>query len=438
MKSSSYNVVVPCRKGFALFNTLTGSILFVDEEMKNALEREEFEKINEENIKSLNKMGVITHDDVDERRILSYKLKNLIYASANASFSVLPTYKCNLKCPYCYEGSGEIHRGTMTDEMVNTVIQGIETYCLEKGIRNLGIVLYGGEPLLHKKASIKLVETLGTWAENHSITYRCKMITNGTLLTEQVLSEFEPFLDMVQLTLDGPQPFHNKKRMHKNGEGTYEEVLEAVSAARNCNIRVMLRIQVSADTLSEMDTLFGDLVKRGLHTDQGVHSYMFPLIDINEVCSSYASLCSEEDAQMLPVLWRKARSFGIEMVSKPVQIFYSPYCSFATNHSFLVDAVGDVYKCVSVVGEKQYRVGCMTERGLQDIQPELYAFTARDPTDIEKCNPCTLLPLCGGGCAHRAYQQYKSYSEGYCTLHKGLEEEKLLLYLERAYPDRFG
>lgn len=438
MKTSVYNLVVPCKKGFAVFNTLNGSILFVDEEMKTILQQGDFGKLKKEDIETLKRLGFLIDDDLDEKRVLSFRLKSLIYSPRKASFSVLPTYACNLACPYCYEGSGTINRGTMSEDMVNQVIQGIKAYCLGNGIQNMGLTLYGGEPLLHKKASLKLVLNLGKWAEEQGIIYKSNMITNGTLIDNDMFSEFYPFLEMVQLTLDGPQLSHDKKRIQKNGEGTYEKIMESIKIAREHDILVMLRIQVSKDTIKTMDELFQDLRERNIHKDEGIHTYVFPLMDINDVCSSYASLCSEEDAHILPTLWRTARKYGLEMVSKPIQVFLSPYCSFASNHSFLIDALGDVYKCVSVVGDTQFKAGHMSEKGLTGITPEWYAFTVRDPTDIDMCQDCQLLPLCGGGCAHRAYQKHGHYMGGYCVLHKGLEEEKLLLYLEKHYPDKFG
>jgi uncharacterized protein len=438
MKPSAYNMVIPCKKGFAAFNTLTGSLLFIDEEMKDILEKGHFESLQTKDLDILNREGFVIDDDLDEKQLLSFKVKRLIYSSRIASFSVLPTYACNLACPYCYEGSGEIRRDTMTEEMTARIIQGIKAMCSESGVQNVGLTLYGGEPLMHKKASIHMVSTLGEWAKSRKITFNCSMITNGTLLTEDVLSEFEPFLKMIQVTLDGPQQYHDTRRIQKNGKGTYDMVMNAVKTAREKGILVMIRIQVAKDNMDMMDVLFEDLEERGMSADQGIKAYLFPLMEINEVCSSYASLCSEEDAAMLPGLWRKARTYQIDMVSKPVQTFVSPYCSFAAKNSFLVDPLGDVYKCVSVVGETSHRVARMTETGLKDITPELYRFTARDPADIALCDSCKLLPLCGGGCAYRAYQKHGTYQAGDCTLHKGLEEEKLLLYLEKMYPDRFG
>lgn len=437
MKSSAYNMFVPCMKGFAVFNALTGSILFVDEEMKETIENGNLDRLSREDVEALQKVGVVVADDVDENLVLSYRLKHVIYSSQRATFSVLPTYACNLACPYCYEGRGELHRGTMTEEMVTKVINGIKAYCTHTGVHHLGLTLYGGEPLLHKNASLQLVSSLGQWAKATKTGYMCSMITNGTLVTEEVLSEFDPFLKMIQVTLDGPEEYHDARRVRKNGEGTYHSIMGAIGAARKKGILVMIRIQVAKDNVAVLDALFEDLAERGFAADNGIRAYAFPLMDINEVCSSYASLCSEEETKMLPSLWRKAREYEIDLFSKPVQVFISPYCSFASRNSFLVDAVGDVYKCVSVVGEKACRVARMTETGLTDITPELYAFTVRDPLEIEKCTTCRLLPLCGGGCAYRAFQKHGSYQAGDCTLHKGLEEEKLKLYLEKTYPDRF-
>lgn len=438
MKSSHYNLFIPSKKGYAAFNTLTGSILFVDEELKEIIQEGTFDQLEKEKVDTLKKTGFIIDDAVDETQIMSFRQKALTYSHINASFSVLPTYACNLACPYCYEGRGEIHRGSMSKEMTEQIINGIKNYCLQEGVHNLGLTLYGGEPLLHKTASLRLVSALGEWAPTVGITFNCNMITNGTLLTKDALSQFQPYVRMIQVTLDGPQHYHDTRRIQKTGEGTYELTMNAVKTAREHDILVRIRIQVAKDNVTMMDDLFKDLVNRGIHKDPGVGAYTFPLMDINDVCSSYASLCSEEETKLLPGLWRKAREYGLILFSKPVQTFVSPYCSFATKNSFLVDALGDVYKCVSVVGEKEYRVGYMSEHGLTDISPVLYAFMVRDPLTLHECADCVLLPLCNGGCAHRAYQKHHTYQASDCVLHKGLEEEKLQLYLETKYKDRFG
>jgi uncharacterized protein len=407
----------------------------MDEEMKEVLEKEQLDRLTEEDFGALEKAGFIT--DMDEKKVLSHQLKSVIYSPNIASFSILPTYACNLQCPYCYEGSGNIRREVMNEDMVNQVIQGMKAFCSETGVHQLGLTLYGGEPLLHAKASLKIVTTMGEWAQNTGMAYNCSMITNGTLLTEKVLQDFEPFLKMIQVTLDGPQDYHDTRRIQKTGEGTYDTIMKAVELARDRGILVMVRIQVATDNVDMLGDLFSDFRERGFNKDEGIKAYLFPLMEINDVCSSYASLCSEEEAQMLPGLWRKAREYELELVGKPIQISVSPYCSFAAKNSFLIDPLGDVYTCVSVVGDPAYKVAHMSEKGLTGITPEFYRFTVRSPTDIALCSDCVLLPLCGGGCAHRAYQKHGTYQAGDCTLHKGLEEEKLVLYLENRYPDWF-
>ncbi|MBU6998825.1 MAG: radical SAM protein [Theionarchaea archaeon] len=435
MRVSRYNIFVPCKKGIAAYNTLHGSILLMDEEMREVLEKEKLDTLTEKDSTALEKAGFIT--DMDEKKVLSLQLKSLIYSPNTASFSILPTYACNLQCPYCYEGSGNIRREVMSEDMVNQVIQGMKAFCSETGAHQVGITLYGGEPLLHKKASLHIVTAMGEWAQDTGATYTCSMITNGTLLTGDVVEEFGPSLKMIQVTLDGPKEYHDTRRIQKTGEGTYESIMNAVEIARDHGILVMVRIQVAKDNVSMLGDLFTDFRERGFNKDEGIKAYLFPLMEINEVCSSYASLCSEKEARMLPLLWRKAREYGLELVGKPVQIVVSPYCSFAAKNSFLIDPLGDVYKCVSVVGDPLYKVGHMSEKGLTDMTPELYRFTVRSPADITMCSDCVLLPLCGGGCAHRAYQKHGTYQAGDCTLHKGLEEEKLLLYLGSHYPDWF-
>jgi radical SAM protein with 4Fe4S-binding SPASM domain len=44
------------------------------------------------------------------------------------------------------------------------------------------------------------------------------------------------------------------------------------------------------------------------------------------------------------------------------------------------------------------RIGRIHEDGQLERYPFFYKWMDTDPTYIEKCSSCTLLPSCGGGC----------------------------------------
>lgn len=443
IRASKFNILIDSKnkEEYGLYNTFTGAVILIDGEMKEILEGSKITEIPENFVTSLKKMGFIVPKNIDEIKRFKYRYFEKNYNKRESVFSIIPTYACNLRCPYCYEGSGEIVSKSMDSEMIERVLKGIKSYVLKNNIRKLGITLYGGEPLVVKKTSLKILKDLFNWCKENKINFDSSMITNGTLVTKELVNDFSKYLKMVQLTLDGPKKFHNSRRISKKGKGTYETILQAVKFWREQQVLVSLRIQISNDNYSEMSTLFEDLASRGIHTDPGIITYVFPLMELNNICASMASMYvkDEDELKIVPYVWKQAINYGFNsVVTIPQPTFVAPYCSFTNVNHFLVDGYGDLYKCVSVVSEKEFVVGKINENGnLSDFTQEFYNFQTRDPTEIPECYECKYLPICSGGCANRARVMKGSYLSPDCVLHKGLKDEQIRLFLKTKYPNKF-
>lgn len=444
MKSSIYNTYIPLGKNeYVLFNTLSSSSLLIDGELKECMEKLDkgLMGLDDEILHNLKEQGVLVEEGIDERRIFEYKYLDRKYSNRDAQFSILLTYACNLSCPYCYEGRGEIKSKSMGKDVAGRVIQAIKRKVDETGCKNLAITFYGGEPLLNRKEGLGILEALSVWCARKNVNFKSALITNGTLITPDVVSTFSSYLSAVQLTLDGPRWYHDTKRVYKNGKGTYDRIMESITLLRKAGIFVFLRVQISKDNFEHMGELFEDLKSRGFDSDNGLSVYAFPLMELNPACCSYASFCVEDDSypDILPRVWEEGLKRGFIMVSKPLPTFIQPFCSFANDCSYLVDAYGDVYKCISVVGQDDRRVARIGMGGIfTDVSYELVDFMARDPFKIDGCRKCVYMPTCSGGCAYRAYLKHRSYHAEDCTLHKPLEQKKVLFYLKYKYPEKFG
>lgn len=443
MKSSIYNTCIPVGKDeYVLFNTLSGSSLLIDGELKERMEKQDkgLMGLDEGMLHNLKEQGMLVEEGIDERRIFEYKYLDRKYSSRDVQFSILLTYACNLSCPYCYEGRGEIKSKSMGKDVAERVIQAIKRKVDESGCKNLAVTFYGGEPLLNIKEGLGILKALSLWCARERVNFKSALITNGTLITREVVSSFSSYVNAVQLTLDGPRWYHDTKRVYKNGRGTYDRIMESVNLLRKAGIFVFLRVQISRDNFGYIGELFEDLKSRGLNSGNGLSVYAFPLMELNPACCSYASFCVEDDSypEILPGVWEEGLKRGFTMVSKPLPTFIQPFCSFANDNSYLVDAYGDVYKCISVVGQESRRAARVGKGGIfTDVSYELVEFMARDPFKIEGCRKCVFMPTCSGGCAYRAYMKHQSYQAGDCTLHKPLEEKKVLFYLKYKYPEKF-
>jgi radical S-adenosyl methionine domain-containing protein 2 len=116
------------------------------------------------------------------------------------------TESCNYKCSYCYatwddlEAKNELHR---LSGQVESLLQNLADYFLqpnplhaEMGYQNVRLNFAGGEPMLLGQRfldAVKFANQLG---------FRTSLITNGHYLTDDILDELAPSLDVLGISYD--------------------------------------------------------------------------------------------------------------------------------------------------------------------------------------------------------------------------------------------
>ena len=444
MKSSIYNLFVSTSEPdkYILYNTLHDSILIADTELKDVIESDTVDAIEKEHLRILETMGMVVDDSTDERTVLSFRYHREKYSSPYAIFVIFPTLACNLACRYCYERSSELAPKTMDDQTVDDTISFIKHMAGEDNIKTILIKLYGGEPLLNVEACHRICEEISVWAAQAMLQVAVVLQTNGTLLTEEVLEKLAPYLTYVELTLDGPQASHDKIRVHKDGRGTYEEIVNAVSLCSQRGIQTVLRINVK--NAQDLREVLSDLTERGLQGRKEVRFYYAQTSDFG-LCELFNSskLCHDDEEKALnmsPELRKVITELNwADQLEMPDVIQKQKFvaCNNEKKARYVIDPDGDIYLCFFRAGQKEYRAGSINKKGGY-FGPMYYEMLARNPLQFEECSTCVYLPFCGGGCAMRAYEQAGTFHAHNCGSTKDFAAQRILMYLKRKYPDRFG
>jgi uncharacterized protein len=165
-------------------------------------------------------------------------------------------------------------------------------------------MLFGGEPLLNHDIGLNVLEEVSTWSKSEGISFEGAMVTNGTMATPHVIEAFSRYIRTVQLTLDGPRLYHDRQRIYRNGNRTYDKILDALRLFRKAGIYVALRIQVSAENSGCIDELLAELKCAGVLDDPGVTLNISPLRKYTELCSSYGNFLESGEADALTRLWK--------------------------------------------------------------------------------------------------------------------------------------
>lgn len=143
----------------------------------------------------------------------------------SGKLTINATHDCNLRCIYCtYSGLYEGHR---THQARASDVQ-CGTSAIELLMRRTAeapehhVSFYGGEPALE----FELVTSVIKYAKKHypKGKFSFQVATNGTLWSEDMLKFCIANDVSLQISLDGPEPIHDRYRRDKLGRGSYARV----------------------------------------------------------------------------------------------------------------------------------------------------------------------------------------------------------------------
>ena len=156
---------------------------------------------------------------------------------------IKPTLECNLRCKYCYE--------FRRDNIAEIVEQKVDIGEVKKIILKFaGIfpkskilwMLHGGEPLLCGAKSLsELLDFIRDMNLNYDVNFKFALQTNGTLLSDKILEILEKNSDIlservVSISIDGPKDIHDKIRLTKSYQASFDRVLSSINRIKNSTL----------------------------------------------------------------------------------------------------------------------------------------------------------------------------------------------------------
>lgn len=143
------------------------------------------------------------------------------------------TTACNVGCVYCQANNGVSCPSLfMSKEIAEKAVD----IALQSPSQNLNFEFQGGEPLLN----FEIIKHIVSYAEAnkgcHEISYN--VVTNLTLLTDEILEFFIRYNFGISTSIDGPEFVHNSNRPFKDGRGTYAKAVASIKKIQSKGIQV--------------------------------------------------------------------------------------------------------------------------------------------------------------------------------------------------------
>lgn len=330
---------------------------------------------------------IVERQEDDLNVYLADVLKNK-YNSSDMSLTILPTRGCNFGCIYCYERERPMR--IMNQDTEEAIVRFIKS---NRQLKRLSVTWYGGEPLINFDSIYRLSKAFLSLG----IEYSAKMVTNGYLLTKDKAERMaEIAVDNIQITFDGPEEIHDKRRPLLGGNPTYRVIMENLKYLLSVNNSVLVDIRSNIDRRNmKQYAEFYDSFKSEINSER-VNLYPGFVSDLlSSECVSPEHNISEGGykAQFALDLFEK---YGIEIKSF-LPKFRRHSCVATKYFAFVIGPDGEIYKCWRMVGNPDNVLGNVCD-GIKDMHMFSDYITGVDYTRDTKCLNCEFIALCGGGC----------------------------------------
>ena len=136
------------------------------------------------------------------------------------------SHDCNLRCRYCFAGTGDFgtgHRMTMDAETAKKAIDWVVAKSGKR--RNIEIDFFGGEPLMAMDTVKEAVAYARSLEKEHDKVFRFTITTNGMLLNDENIDYINREMSNVVLSLDGRKEVNDHMRPTAGGKGSYDVIV---------------------------------------------------------------------------------------------------------------------------------------------------------------------------------------------------------------------
>ena len=436
MQASMFNVRVPLddREEVFLMNTFTDAQLIVSRDVVDLLDRvEHLEPATEserETLEQLVENGFVVTDRGTEREDLKTFFREIREGTDTLKVTVLTTLQCNFACDYCIQGDHGDYNKTaakMSMEMAARLERWVESRLDTLAPERLVLTFFGGEPLLNMPVLYYLAEELHRACQARGITLAISVITNGLLLTREMVERLNPLgLNGIKITLDGDREAHDQSRPLRGGQGTFDKIIANVRAVADLT-QIAVGGNFEMETADSYPALLDFLAAQDFaprlskvnfkpvirEKTQAARKGMIPLTvvgsegkPLNGACMTSAGTgvarvcdsCNFVDDKM-SYLREETRAHGF----KTSDGVHCGPCHVHMGHAHTIGPDGSLFACPGFAGEALQSTGHIDDR--QDDYRTQAQRNFERLAAWEQCNDCAFIPVCAGGCTVAAHNE---------------------------------
>lgn len=408
---------------YYVVQTYTKRIFQIEKDVYCSLKgKKTFESDDEEIISKFTEAEIINPTHTIE--VIDEEMKNKENDSEWYSLHIIPTASCNFSCDYCFVLKDKISNDCDCIISDETLYKGIDFFFKSNTADKPLVTFYGGEPLLAPNVIYKTINYIENVLKKD---INKKIITNGTLVTDEIALYLAEHDFDVNVSLDGNKQAQDAFRVYNNKQSTFDDVVKGINTLKKYgnSIKILMTVgdfnandlEVHVDTLLGLEptTVAFNLPKALQYNDNQIEHNMNyqQLLEKYLIC---VNKCYEKhipEGHMADIVFGFLRD----------DIQYRP--CHGCGKQIALTPNGLIGPCQAYLGTKKYFSKLDSYENISELRnnPDFKKWNNITMTNCEKCQKCYLRPVCSGDCPYDWENRSNSLTdvpESYCISRKAM------------------
>lgn len=426
MTISKYAVFLQIKENiWYVYNNLLFEPVCLNDDEVNILKNHQFDKLKSDEIVLLKNKGVLIEDISKDNEVFNV-VKSFVCSEVESGISliyIIPCNICNLACKYCFIGAlDDKETVIMSENTIINIVTKFTKYFKEKAINKVEVVFYGAEPLMEFKTIQKIVNEFDSVTD---ILFNYSIVTNGTLLSENIINWLIDKKVSIGISIDGYQEINDSNRVYKKGNNSvYNTVIEKIDLIKDKKIDFGLSITLTPLILENTERYLEWL------KNLGIKNINFNLLHYTKPTDEWKTYYIEA-SKFLFKAYDYLFPYGVvdDRLQRKIRAFNSRYfkyndCGAVGGNQICIAPNGDITVCHGYWHSDMERCGNINVNSISEVvnHNNFQKWKNNLTINKEECLECPAIHICGGGCAMQSGTIFNSQFEldkGFClhTMH---------------------
>jgi uncharacterized protein len=316
---------------------------------------------------------------------------------------------CNYTCDYCSQKFVERSDSTSHKD-IESFLRKLETLEFSEQV-GLKVEIRGGEPLVYRKTLKPLAEAIRDKFEHWENKPQFSMITNGSILTDEIIDWLMMMDFSVSISHDGPgqsvrgpDPFDDPEKK-KTILGFYRMMTRLKKGisfnsmlSKNNQSRKAIH-DWFINLTGNPNIVLGEGTLVDAYDEDGITNSLLTKADhFNFRRTTFKEIYANDGYIGFQAIIDKIDGFTRSVLSQSDSKYLGQKCGMDNEHTLAVDLKGNVLTCQNVSAAETSKNGEPHLGGNLDDYDKVALYTSTHWSNRAECPSCPVLHLCKGAC----------------------------------------